>query len=93
MDEIRRRILAELEQFTQRPVLAQDEITAADYAAQFGCRHQLAAQRLVQMVDEGRMTVRKGIYDPRCGRVVNGYKFADGTLSRSDGAQRHDEDA
>ncbi|MDX9953957.1 MAG: hypothetical protein RBT75_07675 [Anaerolineae bacterium] len=93
MDDIRRQILAELEQFSERPMLAQDEITAADYAARFGCSHQLAAQRLLEMVKKNQMTVRKGVYDPRSQKVVNGYRLIDGASSRSEDARPHDEDA
>lgn len=75
-DDRRRAILAEVAQFSERPRLADDEVTVADYAAEFGIRHQLAAQRLKAAVEEGRMLERIGVYDHRVGKVVNGYRLA-----------------
>ncbi|OQA15936.1 MAG: hypothetical protein BWY63_02821 [Chloroflexi bacterium ADurb.Bin360] len=73
-DETRRRILEEFRQFSVRPSLEPDEVTVTDYAEEYGCSHQLASQRLKQLVADGHMTMRKGIYDPRCGKVVNAYR-------------------
>ena len=73
-DETRRRILEEFRQFSVRPSLEPDEVTVTDYAEEYGCSHQLASQRLKQLVADGYMTMRKGIYDPRCGKVVNAYR-------------------
>ena len=80
-EEKRRAILLEVAQYSERPSLAEDEVTVADYAAEFGIRHQLAAQRLKTLVEEGRMVERCGVYDPRVGKVVNGYRLA---VSRSE---------
>lgn len=73
-DATRQKILAEFKQFSERPALEPDEVTVADYVDVYGCSHQLAAQRLRQLVADGHMTMRKGIYDPRCGKVVNAYR-------------------
>jgi DNA-binding Lrp family transcriptional regulator len=73
-DETRRRILEEFRQFSVRPSLEPDEVTVTDYAEEYGCSHQLASQRLKQLVADGYMTMRRGIYDPRCGKVVNAYR-------------------
>lgn len=73
-DETRRRILEEFRQFSVRPSLEPDEVTVTDYAEEYGCSHQLASQRLKQLVADGHMTMRRGIYDPRCGKVVNAYR-------------------
>lgn len=77
-DKVRRQILEELKQFSERPSLEPDEVTTSDYAETFGCTHQLAAQRLKQLVIDGHMTVRSGVYDPRCGKVVNAYRSTHG---------------
>jgi len=76
-DAVRKRILEELRQFSERPTLEPDEVTTSDYAEEFGCSHQLASQRLKQLVADGLMTIRKGVYDRRCGKVVNAYRKVD----------------
>jgi len=76
-DAVRQKILEELRQFSERPGLEPDEVTVADYAELFGCNHQLAAQRLKQLVVDGHMTMRRGVHDHRCGKVVNAYRKVD----------------
>lgn len=74
-DTQRKAILAEVAQYSEPPALQAHEVTAADYAAEFGIRHQLAAMRLKALVEQGRMIERRGVYDPRVGKVVNGYSL------------------
>lgn len=76
-DAVRQQILEELREFSERPRLEPDEVTIADYAEQFGCTHQLASQRLKRLVADGYMTMRQGVYDPRCNKVVNAYRRTD----------------
>lgn len=70
----RRKILREIEVYSRRPVIEDDEITVADYAAEYGFSHQTAAVKLTRLVKDGVMTVRRGVYDPRTQKVGNAFR-------------------
>lgn len=71
-DGQRRTILDEIAQYTERPVLEADEITAFDLAQKLGVNQSTASARLQKLVDQGVMTVRRGVYDARTGKILNG---------------------
>lgn len=77
-DDQRAKILSTIHQFSQRPTLEPNEVTASDYAEAYGVTHQLAASRLKLALMQGKATVRTGIYDPRSQKIVNAYKLVEG---------------
>lgn len=74
-EDQRRAILDELRVYAGRPTLEANEITVADYAADNGLNHQYAAKLLQDLVRNGVMAMRAGVYDPRCKKLVNAYSF------------------
>ena len=75
-DAQRQTILDEIAQYTERPVLEADEITVNDLAQKLSINQGSAAGRLQKLVEQGVMTVRHGVYDPRTGKILNAYRKA-----------------
>ena len=73
-DAQRKTILDEIAQYTERPTLGDDEITVYDLAQRLGINHGSAAGRLQKLLEQGVMTVRRGVYDPRTGKILNAYR-------------------
>ena len=84
IDERRERILAEIAQFTQPPVLQEDEFTVAHFAEYSELPYATAGRYLVNLLREGAVTRREVVHD---GKRKWAYRKAD----REDNAEESSE--